>query len=89
MDRFIPELGKGVKLRRDCDQPLLFDEKTRRTYVLNSGALAMVELINGSRSAKKIAKRLLKEYCVADEALLADLEALLKTLSALRLLRTE
>ena len=87
--RFVPELERDVKLRRDADEPLLFHKKTERTYVLNSGALAMLELIDGARSAEKIAKRLLKKYCVSEEALLADLEALLKTLAAMGLLRTQ
>ena len=89
LERFVPALAEDVKLRLDSAEPLLFHEKTYRTYVLNPGALAMVKLINGSRSANKIAKRLLKEYCVAEDALLADLEAFLKSLAALGLLTTQ
>ena len=88
LSRFVPELEDGVGLRQDPDQTLLFHEKTQRTYVINSGAAAIAELIDGERSAKKIAQKLLRKYCVAKEALLADLEAFLKTLASMGLTKT-
>jgi len=86
LTRFAPKIAARVKMRNGSVPAVLHQLDTNRTYLLNTGALAIMKLVDGKVTAQQIGERLLGRSCVDREAWMHDVETFMRTLAGMELI---